>query len=189
MHESNNLSERHDPSSPLRLGISACLLGQKVRYDGGHKQNYYLTDTLGPFVEWTPVCPEMEIGLGIPREPLRLVGTADNPRLITQRTHIDHTEAMLKWAAGRIHELDESGLCGFILKSRSPSCGIQSVRIYNERGMPGPEGAGIWARALMELNPLLPVVEVDQLQSAFNRENFIERVFDQHRCLKGWPIS
>jgi len=81
----------------IKLGISSCLLGNKVRFDGGHKRDHFLTDTLGQYVEYVPVCPEVEYGLGIPREALRLVGDPDSPRLVTSRTHLDHTEGMLRW--------------------------------------------------------------------------------------------
>ena len=82
----------------IKLGISTCLLGEKVRYDGGHKWDHYLTDTLGQYVEYIPVCPEVECGFGIPREPFRLVGDCENPHLVTSRTNHDHTERMIQWA-------------------------------------------------------------------------------------------
>jgi len=166
---------------PIRLGISACLLGEKVRHDGGHKLDHYLTETLGRFADWVPVCPEVETGLGIHREPMRLVGTAKEARLITRRTHIDHTDRMLKWARGRIRELSRENLCGFIFKSRSPSSGMRHVKIYSEEGVSGPVGSGIWAGALMAANPLLPVEDESRLREAGVRENFIERVFVYHR--------
>jgi len=168
-------------AAPVKLGISACLLGEKVRYDGGHRLDHYLTETLGPFVDWVPVCPEVETGLGIPREPMRLVGTASDARLITRQTHIDHTDRMRKWAAGRIRELAGEGLCGFIFKSRSPSSGMTRVKIYSEDGVAGPVGAGIWAGAFMDANPLLPAEDEGRLRDADIRENFIERVFVWHR--------
>src|SRR6056297_2248707 len=108
----------------IRLGISACLLGQQVRYDGGHKRDTFLTGTLAEYVDYVPVCPEVEIGLPTPREALRLVGDSDNPRLITQKTGIDYTERMQDWAAVRLQALEKEELCGFIFKSRSPSSGM-----------------------------------------------------------------
>ncbi|MHB9111061.1 MAG: YbgA family protein [Thermoleophilia bacterium] len=167
----------------MKLGVSACLLGEKVRYDGGHKLDHYLTETLGPFVDWVPVCPEVETGLGVPREPMRLVGTAKEARLVTRRTHIDHTGRMLKWARERLRELSGEHLCGFIFKSRSPSSGMR-VRIYSEKGASGPTGSGIWAGAFIAANPLLPVEDEGRLQDAGIRENFIERVFACHRWLQ-----
>jgi len=160
----------------VRLGISACLLGEKVRYDGGHKLDHYLTETLGPFVDWVPVCPEVETGLGIPREPMRLVGTAKEWRLKTRRTHVDHTDRMLKWARVRLRELSGEQLSGYIFKSRSPSSGLR-VKVYSEEGVSGPVGTGIWAGAFMAANPLLPVEDEGRLRDAGIRENFIERVF------------
>ncbi|MFA5802566.1 MAG: DUF523 and DUF1722 domain-containing protein [Thermoleophilia bacterium] len=174
-----NLPETTGPA--LKLGVSSCLLGEKVRYDGGHRLDHYLTETLGPFVEWVPVCPEVETGLGVPREPMRLVGTATDARLVTRQTHVDHTERMRKWAKGRIRELSREHLSGFIFKSRSPSSGMTHVKIYNEEGIPGPVGSGIWAGAFMAANPLLPVEDESRLRDADIRENFIERVFVRHR--------
>lgn len=174
-------SETPGGSAPVRLGISACLLGKKVRYDGGHRLDHYLTETLGPFVDWISVCPEVETGLGVPREPMRLVGTATDARLVTIQTHIDHTERMRKWAGGRIRELAGEGLCGFIFKSRSPSSGMTRVKIYSEDGVAGPVGSGMWAGAFMDANPLLPVEDESRLRDADIRENFIERVFVWHR--------
>ena len=121
---------------PMKLGISSCLLGNKVRYDGGHKQDRYLTDMLGQYVEYVPVCPEVEYGLPIPREALRQVGDPLSPRLVEIRTGMDHTEGMTAWARRRVLELEKEGLCGFVFKSRSPSSGMERVRVYNEKGVP-----------------------------------------------------
>ena len=114
------------------LGISACLLGQEVRFDGGHQLDRFITDTLGRYVEFVPVCPEVECGLGVPREAMRLVGDPEAPRLMTVRTKIDHTERMVKWARKRVQELEQEDLCGFIFKSKSPSSGMERVRVYRE---------------------------------------------------------
>ena len=130
----------------IRLGISTCLLGQKVRYDGGHKLERFLTDTLGQYVEYVPVCPEVECGFGIPREAFRLVGDPESPRLVTSRTHQDYTERMMQWAKRRVIELEGEGLCGFIFKSNSPSSGMERVKVYGEKGMPVKKGRGIFAR-------------------------------------------
>lgn len=169
----------------IKLGISACLLGEKVRYDGGHKLDHYLADTLGQFVEWVPVCPEVETGLGTPREAMRLVGKADAPRLVTRKTGIDHTDRMKRWASGRTRQLEQDELCGFIFKSRSPSSGMERVKIYSPEGMPGAVGSGIFARAFMDAFPLLPVEDDGRLRDPGLRENFIERafVFDRWREL------
>ena len=103
--------------TPIRVGISSCLLGQKVRYDGGHKRDRFLTDTLGRFVEWVPVCPEVECGLPTPRESMHLEGDPSSPRLITTRTRVDHTDRMRRWVGKRLKELEKEGLCGFIFKT------------------------------------------------------------------------
>jgi uncharacterized protein YbgA (DUF1722 family)/uncharacterized protein YbbK (DUF523 family) len=165
----------------VKLGISACLLGENVRYDGGHKLDHFLRDTLGQFVAYVPVCPEVECGLGVPRESMRLVGDARDPRLVTTRTHVDQTERMKQWAAKRVVELEKEGLCGFIFKANSPSSGMERVRIYTEKGMPTKTGVGLFARAFMEHFPLLPVEEEGRLHDAVLRENFIESLFVYRR--------
>ncbi len=161
----------------IKIGISTCLLGEPVRYDGGHKRDRFLTDTLGRYFEYVPVCPEVECGLGIPRESMRLVGDPEHPRLLTRLTKQDHTERMLRWAERRVHELASEGLCGFIFKSDSPSSGLFRVKLYNEKGMPAGHSAGLWARAFTRAFPRLPVEEEGRLHDPDLRENFIERVF------------
>ncbi len=162
----------------IRLGISACLLGQKVRYDGGHKRDPFLTETLAEYVDYVPVCPEVEIGLPIPRESLRLVGDAAQPRLITTKSGVDYTGQMQRWAAERLRLLEKEELCGFIFKSRSPSSGMERVKVYSPKGgMPSKTGVGIFARAFMEHFPLLPVEEEGRLHDPRLRENFIECIF------------
>lgn len=165
----------------IRIGISTCLLGKNVRYDGGHQQDRYLTDTLGRWFDWVPVCPEVEYGLPIPREAMRLVGDPANPRLVTIKSGVDHTAGMLAWAQGRLAALAGEGLCGFIFKSRSPSSGMAAVKVYNESGMAVKKGVGIFAGALMKRFPLLPVEEDGRLNDPLLRENFIERVFVYRR--------
>jgi len=164
------------PDKP-RLGISACLLGEKVRYDGGHKLDHYLAGVLGHFVEWVPVCPEVECGLPVPRESMRLVGDPEAPRLIAQRSGKDHTKRMLSWTEKRLAVLEKEELCGFIFKSRSPSSGMQGVRIYSEKGIPVKKGSGLFAAAFMRRFPLLPVEDEGRLNDPELRENFIERIF------------
>ncbi len=161
----------------IKVGISRCLLGEKVRYDGGHKLDRYLTDTLGRYFDYVPVCPEVEYGLPIPREAMRLVGPADNPRLVTIKTGIDHTDGMLEWAQKKLRELEKENLCGFIFKSRSPSSGMQGVKVYSEKGMPEKKGVGIFARAFMKHFPIIPVEDEGRLNDPVIRENFIERIF------------
>jgi len=161
----------------ITIGISTCLLGEKVRYDGGHKHDRYITGTLGQYFEWAPVCPEVGCGLPVPREAMRLVGSPEDPRLITIRTGIDHTERMKEWAQKKLDDLAREELSGFIFKSRSPSSGMQGVKVYSESGMPSRRGAGIFARAFMERFPLLPAEDDGRLNDPKLRENFIERVF------------
>ena len=161
----------------IKLGISTCLLGEKVRYDGGQKLDRFLTDTLGQWVRYVPVCPEVEFGLSTPREAMRLVGKADNPRLVTNKTGVDYTRKMKAWGAKRLKELEKEDLCGYIFKSKSPSSGMERVRVYSDTGMPVKNGVGIWARMFMDHFPLLPVEDEGRLHDPALRENFIERVF------------
>ncbi len=166
----------------IKLGISTCLLGQNVRYDGGHKLDRFLRDTLGRYVEYLPICPEVECGLPIPREAMHLVGPPDSPRLVTIQTKRDLTDQMVRWARKRVVELEKEDLCGFIFKSDSPSSGMERVRVYNEKGIPVKKGVGLFARIFMEHFPLLPVEEEGRLHDPKLRENFIERIF----TLKRW---
>jgi uncharacterized protein YbgA (DUF1722 family)/uncharacterized protein YbbK (DUF523 family) len=168
-------------TAPLRLGISRCLLGDEVRFDGGHKRDNFLTDVLGPYVEWVPVCPEVEAGLGTPREAMRLVGDPAHPRLLTIKSGRDHTRALEKMTTGRLSELGNLDLSGYVFKRGSPSCGVERVRVYTEQAMPSHNGIGIFSRAFMEHFPLIPVEEEGRLCDAPLRENFIERVFCYRR--------
>jgi len=165
----------------IKLGVSACLLGQKVRYNGGHSQDPFITDTLSQYVEFFPVCPEVECGFPIPREALRLVGNPESPRLITSRTKQDHTERMLSWCSKKIRELEDLDLSGFIFKKGSPSSGMERVKVYGEKGMPSNRGTGMFARAFMEHFPLTPVEEDGRLHDTKLRENFIEAIFGVKR--------
>jgi uncharacterized protein YbgA (DUF1722 family)/uncharacterized protein YbbK (DUF523 family) len=167
-----------------RLGISACLLGRKVRYDGGHKRDPFLTEVLGPFVEWVPVCPELEAGMGVPRESVRLLAPASNPRMIAERSAKDWTEAMNNFSAQRARELSRLQLSGYVLKKDSPSCGMERVRIYAPGGVTR-NGTGIFARAVSSAMPLLPLEEEGRLNDAALRENFIERIFAYQR----WQVT
>ena len=168
----------------IKIGISSCLLGYNVRYDGGHKLDRFLRDTLGQYVEYVPVCPEVEYGLGIPRESLRLVGEPASPRLITTRTRRDHTDGMLRWARKRVIRLRKEDLCGFIFKSKSPSSGMERVKVYGEGGMPANKGTGLFAGVFMDHFPLIPVEEEGRLHDLKIRENFIERIFALRRWRK-----
>jgi uncharacterized protein YbgA (DUF1722 family)/uncharacterized protein YbbK (DUF523 family) len=169
-------------TAPLRLGISRCLLGDEVRFDGGHKKDSFLTEVFGRYVEWVPVCPEVEAGLGTPREAMRLVGDPQNPRLVTIKSGTDHTCALETLTKNRIAQLMELDLSGYVFKKGSPSCGIERVRLYNEQGIPNRNGIGLFARAFIEEFPLIPVEEEGRLCEPTLRENFIERVF----CYRRW---
>ena len=166
----------------IRIGVSACLLGQQVRFDGGHKHDRYLTDTLGEYLDFVPVCPEVEAGFPVPRETFRLVGDPENPRLVTSRSHIDHTDRMLGWAKKSVRELEKENLCGFIFKSDSPSSGLVRVKVYNPKGMAEKKGVGLFARTFTQHFPLLPVEEEGRLNDPKLRESFIEQIF----TLKRW---
>jgi uncharacterized protein YbbK (DUF523 family)/uncharacterized protein YbgA (DUF1722 family) len=165
----------------IKIGVSSCLLGEKVRYDGGHKLDHFLVDTLGRYVEFVPVCPEVEMGLPVPREALRQVGDPENPRLVTSRGGEDLTGRMLGWARRRVRELEKEELCGFIFKSRSPSSGMERVKVYNKNGLAHKTGVGVFARVFMEHFPLLPVEEEGRLHDPVLRENFIESLFTFQR--------
>ncbi len=164
-----------------KLGISACLLGQQVRFDGAHKRDHFLTDTFGRFVEWVPVCPELEVGMGVPRESVRLVGSPADPKLIAERSGRDWTPAMKRYTLNRVKELKSLDLSGYIFKKNSPSCGMERVRVYNPKGMPTKDGRGLFAAGFMEQLPLMPVEEEGRLIDPSLRENFIERVFSYRR--------
>jgi uncharacterized protein YbgA (DUF1722 family)/uncharacterized protein YbbK (DUF523 family) len=161
----------------ITLGVSACLLGENVRYDGGHSHDRFLTDTLGQYIEYVPVCPEVECGLPVPREAMHLEGSPDSPRLMTIETRRDITDRLRKWAGRRVIELEKNDLCGFIFKSKSPSSGMERVKVYDENGVPARKGTGLFARIFMEHFPLLPVEDEGRLSDPALRDNFVERIF------------
>jgi uncharacterized protein YbgA (DUF1722 family)/uncharacterized protein YbbK (DUF523 family) len=163
------------------LGISACLLGEKVRYDGGHRLDRYLKDVLGAYVNWIPVCPEVECGMTVPREIMRLTGNPDSPRLVTLSSGTDQTERMMNWTKKRLNNLEKQNLVGFVFKARSPSCGMRAVKVYNGLGFPQKKGIGLFADAFTLRFPLIPVDEEGRLADPALRENFIERVFVYRR--------
>ncbi len=162
--------------NPIKVGVSSCLLGEKVRYDGGHKQDHYITDTLGLFFKFVPVCPEVGCGLPVPREAMRLEGDPEKPRLVAIKTRIDLTNQMQEYCGHMVRELEKEDLCGFIFKKNSPSSGLFRVRVYN-KGVPAKSGRGLFADAVVKHFPLLPVEEEGRLYDMDIRENFIERVF------------
>jgi uncharacterized protein YbgA (DUF1722 family)/uncharacterized protein YbbK (DUF523 family) len=166
---------------PIRLGVSSCLLGSEVRFDGGHKRDRFVTDLLGSFVEWVSVCPEVEVGMGTPRPALRLLRDGDDLRMVEIKSGRDHTRAMEQYSAERVRQLRGLELCGYILKKDSPSCGMTRVKVYAEKGMPTRQGSGLYASALMAAFPNLPVEDEGRLNDPKLRENFIERVFAYRR--------
>jgi uncharacterized protein YbbK (DUF523 family)/uncharacterized protein YbgA (DUF1722 family) len=172
------------PERPIRIGISSCLLGQKVRYDGGHKRDRFVTDVLGAYVEWVPVCPEVEIGLGIPRPTIRLERADDgSARLVMPSTGEDLTVRMAEYAEDRLRSLLELELCGFILKKDSPSCGVARVKVFDLNGSHSRDGVGVFAATLTRLAPELPVEEEGRLDDPRLRENFIARIFARRRWI------
>ena len=175
--------------SRIRIGISSCLLGNRVRYDGQHKLDAFLVETLGRYVDYVPVCPEVECGLGIPRPAMRLVGTAERHRLVTIHTGVDHTDRMHAWAERRVKELADENLCGFIFKSKSPSSGMERVKVYNDKGAVVAGVSGLFAAGFMRAFPLLPVEDEGRLHDPDLRENFIERVFALDRYRRGPGVT
>jgi uncharacterized protein YbgA (DUF1722 family)/uncharacterized protein YbbK (DUF523 family) len=167
--------------APIRIGISSCLLGQEVRFDGGHKRDRWLTDVLAPYVEWVPVCPELELGMGVPREPVQLVRAEGGVRMLGTRSRRDWSDAMRAFAERRVRALARDELCGYVLKKDSPSCGMVRVKVRDGRGLARRDGRGLFAEALLAANPELPVEEEGRLEDAALRESWIERVFAYRR--------
>jgi len=173
-------AEAEGPSL-IRVGISACLLGRKVRYDGGHKHTRYITEVLGDHFRFVPVCPELEVGMGVPRDTLQLEGDPAAPRMMVTKTGEDWTRRMNSWSAGKVREMDKLDLCGFLLKKNSPSCGMERVKVVPDKGRKVRKGQGLFAAALMRVHPYLPVEEEGRLNDPVLRENFIERAFAYRR--------
>ncbi len=169
---------------PLRIGISACLLGENVRFDGGNKRDAFINELLAGYFEWVPVCPEVEIGMGVPREAVRLTGNIEAPRMLGIRSRNDWTSRMLDFAKKRCSALEASHLSGFIFKSRSPSCGIDRIPVYDMHNIPVKKGHGLFAKVFADTYPLIPVEDEGRLNDARIRENFIVRVFAYGRLQK-----
>ena len=168
---------REREHDPIRVGVSWCLLGERCRWNGDHKRDGFVTDTLGKFVEFVPSCPEREIGLGVPRETLRLAKVDGNVRMVTSRGGTDHTDTMLEYSRKKVEEYGGLDICGYILKKDSPTCGMERVKLYDANGVPSRMGIGIYAQVLLERFPLLPVEEEGRLHDPQLRENFFVRVF------------
>ena len=167
--------------SLFRVGISACLLGREVRFDGGHKRDLFLTETLGQYVEWIPICPEVEVGMGTPRESLRLVRDGARTRMVTTQTGIDYTDRMNQWSRMRVTALAGEDLDGYVFKKNSPSCGMIDVNVFDDDDRLSRDGQGLFAAALTEQMPLLPVEEEGRLNDPRVRANFIARLFAYRR--------
>jgi len=170
----------HQESGAIRLGISTCLLGEKVRYDGGHKRDAFLVDELGRWVEWVAVCPEVELGMGTPRPSVRLEEEQGGVRMVSPQTGVDFTARMNAFAERRVRELQQLELDGYVLKKNSPSCGMARIRVHGPQGL-RKDGVGLFARALLEGWPHLPIEEEGRLADPVLRENFVERVFCRNR--------
>ena len=170
---------------PVRLGVSSCLLGNEVRHDGGHRRDRFVTDRLAPHVELLAVCPEMEVGLGAPRPTMRLVASDRGDRLVVPSTGEDLTERMTEWSDGRAGELAgldlSASLDGFILKRASPSCALERLRVYSEKGVARRDASGLFTQALRKHLPQLPLEEEGRLCDPRLRANFLERVYCHHR--------
>ncbi len=167
--------------NPIKIGISSCLLGNKVRYDGQHSHDRFLTQTLGLYTEYVPVCPEVECGMSTPREAVRLVGTPESPRLVTRKTDIDKTPMMNAWIKKKLKMLEKEDLCGFIFKNKSPSSGLYRIRVYGDDDKVRKTGTGLFARAFTEHFPRVPVEEAGRLHDPKLREQFIENIFSFQR--------
>ena len=168
------------PEPRIRIGISSCLLGERVRFDGNHKQDHYISETLGEVFEFVPVCPEVGIGMGVPRPTIRLVGDSAAPRAVGVKTaDLDVTDRLVRYGKRVAAKLDD--LSGYIFKSKSPSCGMERVKLYDGKGGGSKQGVGLYAREIMHAHPLLPVEEEGRLGDPLLRDNFLECVFTYHR--------
>ncbi|MFC1664519.1 YbgA family protein [Pseudomonadota bacterium] len=168
------------PKHYIRVGISSCLIGQPVRYNGRHKKNTYITQSLAHYFDFVPICPESAIGMGVPRPPIQLVDREGNIRAVSiQNQDQDFTNLLSAYG----HEMSKSlsGISGYILKKDSPSCGMERVRVFEKNSISHKRGRGIYAASLIQGQPLLPVEEEGRLQDPVLRENFIERIFIYYR--------
>jgi len=173
--------EKNKQEKPIKVGISSCLLGEEVRFDGGHKKSNYIVHILGHFFKFVMICPELEIGMGVPREAVKLEGDPESPRMVGNKSGIDWTRKMNAYSDRRTRQIENYGLSGYILKKDSPSCGMERVRVYGLKGAPAKKGCGLFARVLMERFPYLPIEEEGRLNDLVLRENFVVRVFAYHR--------
>ncbi|WP_027721664.1 YbgA family protein [Maridesulfovibrio zosterae] len=178
-------SKKFISNGKIRVGIAKCLLGENVRYDGTHKLDHYIRDTLGSYVEWVPVCPEVECGMPIPREAVRLIGDVNAPRLVGRKSGDEWTGRMQEWGIKRLKDLEKENLCGYIFKHGSPSGSMRGMKVFQENGGVLYTGVGIWARMVMDHFPMLPCEDDGRLHDSGIRENFINRLFTFSR----WHLS
>jgi uncharacterized protein YbgA (DUF1722 family)/uncharacterized protein YbbK (DUF523 family) len=175
-------SNQKNMDNKIKIGVSSCLTGEKVRWNGDHKQDRYVKDTLSQFFEYVPVCPEVEVGMGTPRETVALYGSLEKPKMISRKTRTDWTHKMNRYTKDRIKDLSKDDLCGYIFKSKSPSCGLGRIPVYDELDRSkARHGAGMFADAFTKANPLVPVEDEGRLNDNIIRENFIVRVFSFFR--------
>ncbi len=169
-----------ESTTRIRIGISSCLIGQPVRFDGNHKHDHYITGTLGSVFEFVPVCPEVAIGMGTPRPTIHLLGSAEAPRAVGVKVEgIDVTDQLVNYGRRMAGKLTD--LSGYIFKSKSPSCGMERVKLYDGHGGGSKQGVGLYAREIMRAHPLLPVEEEGRLGDPMLRDNFLECVFTYQR--------
>jgi len=171
-------------SKKIKIGVSSCLLGNNVRYDGGHRRDHCLRDTLGQFVKWLPVCPEVESGMLTPREPMQLMDDGVSLRLVTAQTGVDQAWLLSRWAGSKLKQLERDEVCGFVFKARSPSCGIHDAEIVDSSGGLIRRGPGLFVAEVAKRFPSLPLEDEVRLQDPVTRENFIERIFAYQRWRK-----
>ena len=177
------MKRRAAPTASIkpRIGISACLLGEPVRYDGGHKRDAWLVNILGRRVEYVPVCPEVEFGLGVPRDTIRLQRGKNGIRLVVEKTGRDITRAMDQFTRRRVRALARENLSGYIFKKNSPSCGVAGVKVFNKKNIFQPVGVGRFAAMLMRMHPQLPVADESELQTPPQRNQFLARALAYQR--------
>ena len=175
----------HDETEPIRLGVSSCLLGEMVRFDGGHQRDRFVTDVLGPWVQWVPVCPEVEVGMPTPRPAIHIEEDERGEQLVAPSTGENFTEVMTAFSKRRVGELEAEGLDGYVLKKNSPSCGLSRISVYKNGKRAHRGGVGLFAASLIANSPLLPIEEEGRLNDPGLRESFIEQIL----CRNRWRLA
>jgi len=177
----NIWSKWHSENTPITIGVSKCLIGEKVRYDGNHARNSFVADTLNKWVEFTPVCPEADLGMGIPRPTIRLEKQKNDIKLICPSTNKDYSKQMNNYGLKKVKEFKKNELDGYIFKRSSPSCGINKLKVFRDDGSIERTGIGFFAKNILEQFPNLPIEDEGRLSDPQLRENFIERIFCHNR--------